>query len=58
MICWREDGTFHRFDYSKKTWPGTLVGAEKGDADPTGKRAGEKGEEGQRVEKGNAKAPR
>lgn len=39
-------------------WPGALAGAEKGDADPPGKRAGEKGEESQQEEKGNAKAPR
>lgn len=39
-------------------WPGTLAGAEKGDADPTGKRAGEKGEENQSVEEGKYQGPK
>lgn len=39
-------------------WPGTLAGAEKGDADPTGKRAREKGEENQSVEEGKYQGPK
>lgn len=38
-------------------WPRTLAGAEKGDADPTGKR-GEKGEESQSVEEGKYQGPK